>query len=212
MQFVPTRGSRIVGQHKDKKQRVAEALSDLQLVLAGIASRGEGPRDGAELAQMIATLARTCSVFLRKLVLGEARDRGARLLDDGVLASLNLGLQPLRKIPKDRRRTVETGCRLDRVFMLATRLDEVNRGTGGSVPGCGRWAGILDRGRMATARHGGLGEGTVGVKAVGGVPRAAVRHELGPRNAVRRLAGAAGRDVRPEGHHVGEADPHGCEP
>ena len=73
---------------------------------------------------MIASLARTGSVFLRKLVLGNPGDRGARLLDDGVLASLNLRLQPLRKIPKDRRRTVETGCRLNRVFMVATRLDE----------------------------------------------------------------------------------------
>ena len=124
MKFVPTRGSRIGGQHKDKKQRIAEALSDLQLVLAGIASRGEGPQDRAALAQMIATLARTGSVFLRKLVLGEPGDRGARLLDDGVLASLDLRLQPIKKIPKDRRRTLETGFRLDRVFLAATRLDE----------------------------------------------------------------------------------------
>ena len=61
---------------------------------------------------------------MRKLVLGEPGNRGARLLDDGVLASLDLRLQPLRKIPKDRRRTVETGFHLDRVFMAATRLDD----------------------------------------------------------------------------------------
>ena len=124
MKFVPIRGSRITGPHKDKKQRVAEALSDLQLLLAGIASRGDGFQDGTELAQIIASLARTGSVFLRKLVLGEPGNRGARLLDDSVLASLKLRLQPLRKIPKDRRRTVETGYRLDRVLMAVTRLDE----------------------------------------------------------------------------------------
>ena len=122
--FVPTRGSRVGGRHKDKKQRVTDALSDVQLVIAGIASRGEGLKDSTEIAQMTATLARTCSVFLRKLVLGESRNSDARLLDDDVLASLNLRLQPLRKIAKDRRRTVETGFRLDRVFMAATRLDE----------------------------------------------------------------------------------------
>ena len=45
MEFVPTRGSRLVVQHKDKKKRIAEALTDLQLVLAGIASDGEVQRD-----------------------------------------------------------------------------------------------------------------------------------------------------------------------
>ena len=124
VKFVPTRGSRIGGQHKDKKQRVTEALSDLQLVIAGIASRGEGVQEQTELVQMSATLARTGSVFLRKLVLGEPGNREARLLDDGVLESLDLRLQPLRKVPRARRRTVETGHQLSGVSLEATRLDE----------------------------------------------------------------------------------------
>ena len=122
MKFVPTQGTPITGQHKDKKQRITEALSDLQMVLAGFVSLGEGNREGAEV--IIATLARSCSVFLRKLVLGEPRDREARLLDDDVLASLNLRLQPIRRIPKDRRRAVETGLRLSPVRMMVDRLDE----------------------------------------------------------------------------------------
>ena len=34
MKFVPTQGTPITGQHKDKKQRITEVLSDLQMVLA----------------------------------------------------------------------------------------------------------------------------------------------------------------------------------
>ena len=127
VRFVPSRGTRIGGQHKGKKERITEALSDLQLVIAGIASQGEGPYDGKGMAQSIAALARTCSVFLRKLVLGEPRKPEARLLDDVVLASLDMRLQPLRKIPKDRRWTVETGFRVAGVSVEATKLDETSR-------------------------------------------------------------------------------------
>ena len=127
MRFVSTRGPRIMGQHKDKKERITEALTDLQLVIAGIAHAGEGPHDGQGMAQATASLARTCSVFLRKLVLGEPRDREARLLDDQVLASLDMRLPPLRKIPTAGRRTLETGLSVDRVLFSATRLDETTR-------------------------------------------------------------------------------------
>lgn len=73
---------------------------------------------------MTASLARMCSVFLRKLVLGEGGNRKARLLDDSVIGSLEMGLQPLRRIPKLGRRTVETGFRIEQVTMEATRLDD----------------------------------------------------------------------------------------
>ena len=126
-QFVPSWGSRVGGQHKDKKQRITEALSDLQLVLSGMASGGEGRRNADEMIQVTASLARACSVFLRKVVLGEARNREARLLDDGVLESLEMHLQPLRRIPKEGRRTIETGFHTKQVTMMVTRLDEVTK-------------------------------------------------------------------------------------
>ena len=115
-----------MGLHKDKKQRITEALADMQLVIAGIGSQGVEPHDGKGMAQTVAALARTCSLFLRKLVLGEARKPEARLLDDSVLASLDMRLQPVRNIPRNRRRIVETEFRVDRVFMEATKLDEVS--------------------------------------------------------------------------------------
>ena len=41
-----------------------------------------------------------------------------------VLASLNMRLQPLRRIPTRGRRTLETGFKLDRALFVATMLDE----------------------------------------------------------------------------------------
>ena len=127
MEFVPTRGSRLVVQHKDKKKRIAEALTDQQLVIAGTARDGEGRRDANAMAEMVAAVARSSSVFLRKLVLGEPRNPKARLLDDDVLASLEMRLQPLRRIPAGGRRTLETGFTIDQALFVATRLDETTR-------------------------------------------------------------------------------------
>lgn len=73
---------------KTRSRGLREALSDLRLVLAGMASGGEGKRDAGEMIQAAGSLARACSLFLRKLVLGEGRNRSARLLDDNVLDSL----------------------------------------------------------------------------------------------------------------------------
>ena len=124
MEFVPTRGPRLMPQNKEKKERITEALTDLQLVIAGIANLGVGPHDGREIAHMVAALARPSSVFLRKLVLGGPRNPRAQLLDDGVLDSLEMRLQPLRKIPQHARRTLETGTRIEATHFVATRLDE----------------------------------------------------------------------------------------
>lgn len=123
MEFIPAWGPRLMPHHKEKKERITEALTDLQLVIAGIANLGEGPHDGKEIAQMVAALARPSSVFLRKLVLGEPRNPRARLLDDGVLGSLDMRLQPLRKIPQHARRTLETGTCIEAAHFVATRLD-----------------------------------------------------------------------------------------
>ena len=163
MRFVSTRGPRIMGPHKEKKERITEALTDLQLVIAGIADAGEGPHDGQGMAQATAALARTCSVFLRKLVLGEPRNPQARLLDDEVLASLDMRLPPLRKIPAAGRQTLETGSSVDRALFLATRLDDTTRepverygavgGTQGwrivvdwPLPGMADWIGVPSKG------------------------------------------------------------------
>ena len=55
-----------MGQHKDKKQRITDALNDLRLVLAGLANGGEGRRKESEIIQATGSLARACSGVLEK--------------------------------------------------------------------------------------------------------------------------------------------------
>ena len=124
--FVPSKGSPVGGRHKDKKERTTEALTDLHLVIRGF---------GAEVGQqravpqtLLSALARHCSVFLRKLVVGDRDDRKTRLLDDTVMDSLNLRLPPLRKIPQKQRRTIRTGLAVGGGFMQLTKLDEPGPG------------------------------------------------------------------------------------
>ena len=127
VRFVPSRGSRVMGQHKDKKQRITEAMNDLRLVLAGLASEGEGWKKSSEMIEMTGSLARACSVFLRKLVIRDGKHGEGRLLDDEVLESLEMRLQPLRKIPREVRRNIETIQILNAVVLGITRLDEATR-------------------------------------------------------------------------------------
>ena len=122
--FVSGTGSLIGGRHKDKKQRITEALSDLQLVIGGFGTPATGQQERHDLPQVLGALARMCSVFLRKLVLGDHGVKTTRLLDDVVMESLELRLQPLRKIPRKSRRTIKTGLGVGGGFMELTKVDE----------------------------------------------------------------------------------------
>lgn len=133
--FVRTYGSRVGGQHKTKKQRITEALNELRLVVAGMGSgsktadMAKGDKisyrlDSNEMVQNNTSLARAYALFLRKIVLGEGRNREARLLDDNVLESLEMSLQPLRRIPKENRREIENADIINGVNLILTRLDD----------------------------------------------------------------------------------------
>ena len=124
MTFVSGTGSLIGGRHKDKKQRITEALSDLQLVIGGFGTPATGQQERHDLPQVLGALARMCSVFLRKMVLGDHGVKTTRLLDDVVMESLKLRLQPLRKIPQKSRRTIKTGLGMGGGFMEVTKVDE----------------------------------------------------------------------------------------
>ena len=119
--FIPTSGSRLGGVHKDKKERITEAMYDLKLAMAGLAMRGEGEQPILELIEASQSLARAGSVFLRKLVL----DRG-RLLDDEVLESLNMKLRPVRSIPQQVRRNIEISFCMDRGVVQFERIADGN--------------------------------------------------------------------------------------
>ncbi len=126
--FVPATGSLVGGRHKDKKERITEVLSDLQLAIGGFGTQTTGQYERRDLPQVLGALARMSSIFLRKLVLGDRGDRTTRLLDDEVLESLQLRLQPLRRIPRESRRTIETGFGVGGGFMEVTKVDEPGPG------------------------------------------------------------------------------------
>ncbi len=127
--FVPTTGSLVGGRDKDKKERITEVLSDLQLAIGGFGTQATGQYERRDLPQVLGALARMCSVFLRKLVLGDRGVKETRLLDDAVMESLELRLQPLRKIPRKSRRTIETGFGVGVGFMQLTKVDEPGPGS-----------------------------------------------------------------------------------
>ena len=122
--LVSTPGSLIGGRHKDKKERISDALSDLQLAIGGLGTETNSRDEGRELARVLGAFARICSVFLRKVVLGDRGVSKTRLLDETVMESLKFHLQPLRRIPQELRRTIETGIRVDGGFVQLTKVDE----------------------------------------------------------------------------------------
>ena len=128
MKFIPITGSLIGGRSKDKKERISEALTDLQIAIRGLGTESYGPCEGHEMAQMLGAFARICSVFLRKLVLGSRGKGNSRLLDKTVMESLNFDFQPLRRIQKERRRTIETGFGVGGGFMELTKVDDPGPG------------------------------------------------------------------------------------
>ena len=128
-----TKGSVIGGIGKEKTARITDAMADLQLGIDGLRGRlsdvGGGDRwspmgDGDQWTQGLGSFARTCSVFLRKTVLGDHGRRETRLLDDRVLGSIELGFDRLRRIPRERRREIEVGLGIAGGGLELTKLDD----------------------------------------------------------------------------------------
>ena len=127
VQFVPSTGSLIGGIHKDKRSRITGAMADLQMgisgVISGVNKQLDGVSDGKLLAQGMEAFARTCSIFLRKTVLGDSGQRETRLLGDQILETTGLRFDRLRKIPSDRR-TIEVAHGHAGAVVKATRLED----------------------------------------------------------------------------------------
>ena len=106
--FFPAEGSVIGGYSRDKRGRITEALQDMQLAVNGMAMQfGEnGGGQGEEWTTAVAALARACSMFLRKTVLGDLGRRETRLLDDDVLDALGLRFHRLVTVPRELRRPI----------------------------------------------------------------------------------------------------------
>ena len=94
-------------------------MSDLQAVIGGVA---QGPQSG-NLSEFIAVLARACSVFLRKMVLGErGTARKSRVLNDDICRTAGLSFDRIRKITKRTPLNVSLG--LDGGYFRAEKLNE----------------------------------------------------------------------------------------
>ena len=102
IQFISDSGSQVTGRHKEKGERIHDTLCDLHLALDGVAAQLARSEQFEHLEQSAAALARACSIFLRKMVLGDRNVRATRLLDDDVCRSLELAFSRLRRIPGNR--------------------------------------------------------------------------------------------------------------
>ena len=105
IEFLETKGTQVAGRHKDKGERIAETASDLELACEGAFSLVQGT-DRSDRGRWVASLARACSVFLRKMVIGDRNDSSTRLLDDSVVQTFDIGFDRVRRIPTERR-TIE---------------------------------------------------------------------------------------------------------
>lgn len=124
-QFVKTKGMQVTSRHKDKPERIAETVADLELACEGALSLARRTARGDRL-RWSAALARACSVFLRKMVVGDRNDPATRLLDDGVVKALGVGFAKLRRIPPQRR-VLEVGRSTAGGMMALQKLDEATR-------------------------------------------------------------------------------------
>ena len=117
-------GSLIGGVSRGKTGWLADSMADLQLGIDGLRSQISAPTDGDRFARAVGAFARTCSVFLRKTILGDRGRRETRLLDDQILESIGLRFDRLRKIPRADRREIEVGFQIRRGTVQITRRDD----------------------------------------------------------------------------------------
>ena len=122
-QFVKSKGTPVAGRHRDKVERIAETVCDLELACEGAFSLTQRS-ERSDRGRWVAALARACSVFLRKMVIGDWNDPSTRLLDDSVVGTFGIGFDRLRRIPAERR-TVEVGTSMQGGMVVIKKLDEV---------------------------------------------------------------------------------------
>ena len=118
-----TKGTPVTGRHRDKSERIAETVSDLELACEGAFSLARRTERGDRLRWVVA-LARACSIFLRKMVIGDRNDPATRLLDGPVVRRFGVGFAKLRPVPPSERRTMEVGISTTGGMIQLQKLDE----------------------------------------------------------------------------------------
>lgn len=123
IEFEKTRGSSVAGRYKDKRERIHEAMCDLKLAIDGTGVQLLHSENPDQFQQISAAFARACSIFLRKMVLGDRDDPKTRLLNDEIAQSLDLRFERLRRISPNRI-PLEIIWKLDGGDAQFTKLDD----------------------------------------------------------------------------------------
>ena len=125
--FVKTRGTLVTGRHKDKKERISEAMCDLRLAIDGVRVQFAQPEQlehPDQFQQSVAALARACSIFLRKIVIGDQNKPRTRLLDDETSQSLGIKFDKLTKVTGERK-ALDITRNFNGGTLQLTKLDDV---------------------------------------------------------------------------------------
>ena len=117
IQFVATEGTPVSVGRRDKAERIREAIIDLQLVIDGC---DDLPR--RRFRDAAASLARHCAIFLRKMVLGDERNR--RLLDAEFCQIAGVRFDRIPRITGDRRTLTLVPVNIFGGYAQFTKLDE----------------------------------------------------------------------------------------
>ena len=123
VQFSKSTGIPIISRHKDKYERINETIYSFQSAFYGMETRMTGSVESDEPAKPFMALAQACSIFLRKMVIGDRNDRKTRLLDDRVLQSLDIQFDRIVNIPARDTRRIWTGLEIDNGFMRIEKKD-----------------------------------------------------------------------------------------
>ena len=89
-------GTPVLVGHGDTREEIREVVSDLRMMIDGYDALPAASKNG----NAIESLARHCSVFLRKMALGD--ERNSRLLSDDICKEAGLSLGRIRKVPPER--------------------------------------------------------------------------------------------------------------
>ena len=120
IEFDRIEGSPVHVGQRDRTERIREAMFDLRLAIDGCEAQLPD-----RLTDTVASLARHCSIFLRKMVLGDARS--PRLLDAEHWHQSRLGFNRIRKVPSSRRTFALVPVAVTGGYVQATKLDEETR-------------------------------------------------------------------------------------
>ena len=124
IKFISGKGSLLTGKHKSKEERILETMYDLHLVIEGCEGLSDNFGKANTFQHLNGAIAHACSIFLRKMVLGDRGNAKTRLLDDEITKSLGLTFDRLKKVPKEREDLNFSSQKMDGGNMFLTKIDE----------------------------------------------------------------------------------------